>query len=263
MMRLTTATAAMGLLSATMLFSSSPAADAATACPPMYAHQGQDVGTYSSDSMLRLAAALRHGFQIETDLRPTADKGLVIYHNADLDGTTTDGTGLVNDRRFAYVTSRHYRDGSTIGSWKDLLDLMKAHPGHRAIVEVKPTPVWTSTMLARISNDVAARGLTSAITFDSQVKSYLPKIEKGTRAVETAIKNVHSLTPSDVRVYADSAVADYDAWTATQVAKMHSLGGRVYMSGAGSTAWSAAVRKGADGIVTAKSLELKQWCANR
>jgi hypothetical protein len=180
-----------------------------------------------------------------------------------LDGTTTDGTGAVKDRKFAYVTSRHYRDGSTIGSWGDLLALMKAHPGRRAIVEVKPTPVWTSRMLARLSNGVAARGLTSAITFDSQVKSFLPKIEKGTRAVETAIKNVHSLTPRNVHVYADSAMEDYGGWTATQVAKMHSLGGRVYMSGATTTAWSAAVRKGADGIVTAKSRELKQWCAKR
>jgi glycerophosphoryl diester phosphodiesterase len=262
-MRLATATAAVSLLSATMLFSSSPAADAATACPPIYAHQGQDVGSYSSDSMLRLGAALDKGLSIETDLRPTADKGLVIFHNADLDGTTKDGTGYVNDSTFQYVTSRHYRDGSTIGSWADLLALMKAHPGQRAIVEVKPSTVWTSTMLAQISNDVAARGLTTAITFDSQVKSFLPKIEKGTPAVETAIKNVHSLTPSDVRVYADSAVESYDAWTATQVAQMHSLGGRVYMSGATTTAWSAAVSKGANGIVTAKSIELQNWCASR
>ncbi len=230
-------------------------------CPPGYAHQGDDVGTHSLNSIAKLSDALTAGFEIETDLRPTADKGLVIFHNATLDGATRDGVGAVNDVTFAYATSRHYRDGSTVASWDELLNLLAAFPGHRAIVEVKPSPVWTHAMLQGLASTVAARGLTGQVTFDSQLARYLPTIDSGAPAVETAVKHAENRTAAYVLSYADAAVASY-TWPAAEVTAMHNAGANVYLSSQTATGWSVAVSEQANGILTKQALELMQWCAS-
>lgn len=107
------------------------------------AHRGWK-DQYPENTMAAFRAALELGVdQLETDVRITKDRHLVLFHDATLE-RTTNGTGRVCDYTLAELKALDAGDGEQIPTFLELLELVKDHPTLTLDIELKeyPTEGW-------------------------------------------------------------------------------------------------------------------------
>ena len=85
--------------------------------------------------------------QIETDVRITKDKVLVLIHDEKLDRTTT-GKGKVSDYTIEELRKLDAGDGEKIPTLKELFELVKDHPTLTLDLELKEYPEEVGEELA-------------------------------------------------------------------------------------------------------------------
>jgi glycerophosphoryl diester phosphodiesterase len=225
-----------------------------------YAHRGGDIGAHSRNTLPKFRDAFAAGMDaLETDVRPTKDLDLVIFHDRAVDGVT-DGTGAVDDLSTAYIESLHTRDGGRIPSYQRFLRLLVNKPGKHAIVEVKPSVRWTSELFrTALVQPVLNRGLSDRVIFSSDVNRYLPTIDAIHPSVETAVKGASQRTAEQVLTLADSVTTNA-GWPAEYVRQIQAADGQVFLSSGRIRGWRASLSKGADGIVSNNVTGLIAWC---
>ena len=110
------------------------------------AHRGF-CAKYPENTMIAFRKALELGVdQIETDIRITKDKELVLIHDATLE-RTTNGVGRVCDYTLAELRQLDAGNGETIPTLRELFELVKDHPSITLDLEFKEYPVdgWEET----------------------------------------------------------------------------------------------------------------------
>jgi glycerophosphoryl diester phosphodiesterase len=258
-----TTTAAAIAVAAVAALTVSPA-DAATArCGDtmLYAGKGGPYPTGTGENTLpKFAAAYNAGFDgVETDVRPTADKDLVIFHDKYLGGLSSNTSGPVDERSTPYVLSTVLNDGGSIPTYLQFLDQLAAR-NRAAIIEVKPSIHWTRALIdTALLQPAAKRGLLDQIIFDSVTNKYLPIIDDVNPAANTAVKGANR-TADEIAQIADSAVTGA-GWPAEDVRRLQALGGDVVLSGKNSTAWAEALPKNPDGMSSGAARALMAWCS--
>jgi glycerophosphoryl diester phosphodiesterase len=212
------------------------------------AHRGgsllrANLGRENTLHAFREAARLGYRF-LETDVRTTSDRRLVIHHDADLD-RTSDGSGLISDLPFAEV--RRARVGG-IDQIPTLDEALEALPHCRFLVDVKDArgvgpleetlsrhAAWDRvcvgsfgvTRLARLRHRASGRATTSAGPLEVAVNAFLPR---GVGPVPAAYQvpttwrfgpiRYRVLTPSFIeRAHARGAAVH--VWTINNASDMH------------------------------------------
>jgi glycerophosphoryl diester phosphodiesterase len=226
----------------------------------LYAGKGGQYGTTGENTLPKFAGAYSAGFDgVETDVRPTADKDLVMFHDKNLAGLSSNTYGYVDDRSTSYVLSTILDRGGSIPTYIQFLDQL-ASRGRYAVVEVKPSIHWTSSLFdTALLRPAAARGLLDQIIFDSVTNKYLPMIDAINPAANTAVKGAKARDGYGVLKTSDSVVTGA-GWDASYVSQVQNAGGDVVLTGTNSGAWAEALPKGPDGIASADARGLLAWC---
>jgi glycerophosphoryl diester phosphodiesterase len=226
----------------------------------VYAHRGGNIGEHSRNTLPKFRDAFAAGVEgLETDVRPSADEDLVVFHDRAVDGVT-DGTGQVDQLTTEYIQSLHTRRGNRIPLYTEFLDLMARKNGKLAIVEVKPSELWTEELFrSALVQPMLDRGLADRVMFSSEVNRYLPVIDALDPNVETAVKGASQRTAVEVLKLADSVTTKWD-WPAEYVQQIQDAGGHVVLNAGRPKAWNTALQAGTDGIVVDPLAELLAWC---
>jgi glycerophosphoryl diester phosphodiesterase len=166
--------------------------------PRVVGHRGA-AGSAPENTLagLRRAAELEVGW-VEFDVKLTADKRLILMHDDALD-RTTDGTGPVAARSFAFIRSLDagywfapaYR-GERVPSLEEAVDCME-ELGLQANIEIKPSPGEereTALALGGVLPDLFAGGpmpLVSSFKIESleAIRGMLPELPLGLLIWET------------------------------------------------------------------------------
>jgi glycerophosphoryl diester phosphodiesterase len=229
-----------------------------------YAHQGVPIkGTYSHNSMGAFRNAASIGMDgVETDVQPTADGDLVMFHDRTLDRLTS-GTGYVQDSSTAYVRSLKLRDGSSrVPLYSEFLDFLQANPGRRAIIEIKSSAVWTRALYRdRLIAPIIERNLLDKVVFDDPfVKRIATQIETPYPQVQTAAKGLNEMSPDQLMAMVDDLVVNRWKIDKAYADRIKALGGDVYLGGGVQSAWQSALDWKVRGVVTEEPSGLIGWC---
>ncbi len=104
---------------------------------PIVGHRGA-AGRFPENTLLAFQRALAAGADaLELDVRISADGVPVVIHDATLD-RTTDGSGLVRDRRAAELETLDAGRGERIPR---LVNVLESYPAAPLIIEIKEEPV--------------------------------------------------------------------------------------------------------------------------
>jgi glycerophosphoryl diester phosphodiesterase len=199
---------------------------------------------------------------IETDVQPTADGDLVMFHDRTLDRLTS-GTGYVQESTTDYVRSLHLHDGtSQVPLYTEFLDLLQANPGKRAIIEIKSSTVWTRALYRdRLVAPIIERGLLDRVIFDDPfVRRIAKQLETPYPQVRTAAKGWNQITADDLMTMVDDLVVAQRKIDKTYADRIKALGGDVYLFAGGPGAWQVALDWKVRGVVTEDPPGLIAWC---
>jgi glycerophosphoryl diester phosphodiesterase len=229
-----------------------------------YAHQGAPIkGSASHNSMGAFRNAFNIGLNgIETDVQPTADGDLVMFHDRTLDRLTT-GTGYVQDASTSYVQSLRLNDGaSRIPLYSEFLDLLVASPGRRAVIEIKSSTVWTRALYRyKLVNPIIERGLLDQVIFyDPFVRRVAQQVEARFPQVQTAAKGWNQMSPDELMSMVDDLVVAQRKIDKAYADRIKALGGDVYLFAGGGGAWQVALDWKVRGVVTEDPPGLVAWC---
>ena len=157
-----------------------PAADlwSGTGMARRIAHTG-NAGKAAQNSLLAFQKAGAAGYWgIETDVRWTADRVLICFHDESLDAHTT-GTGLVEEQSWEYLSSLLVSAGNTeetgpqpIVRFGDYLDVCREY-GCQALIDIKYCSLGYKGMLDAIYDAVVEHGMLEQAIFQCSLDEYL------------------------------------------------------------------------------------------
>src|SRR5665213_2605631 len=112
-------------------------------------------GRCVENTLAAAEAAIARNFTIECDLQPTADGGVVVFHDHTLD-RLTDLSGPVADKTLAAVRRARFKNGDglipTLEELLDLVDgrvpLLASYPGPVAVMSFDPASMTAMRRLA-------------------------------------------------------------------------------------------------------------------
>lgn len=145
------------------------------------AHTGR-AGKAAQNSLKAFELAGEAGYwAIETDIRWTADHTIICFHDESLD-THTEGSGLVEDCTWDYISTLHISAGNTetygpqpICTFADYLDACKAC-GSRALIDIKFCSLGYEKMLEQAFQMVCDRGMQDDVIWQCSLGDYLTYI---------------------------------------------------------------------------------------
>ena len=146
------------------------------------AHTGR-CGKAAQNSLLAFQLAADAGYwAIETDIRWTSDHVIICYHDESFD-SHSDGTGMVEDCTWDYVSTLHVTAGNTdddgpqpIAAFSEYLDLCK-ETGRQALVDVKYCSNGYRSFLDKAYEMVAERDMVSRTIWQCSLGDYLKYIK--------------------------------------------------------------------------------------
>ncbi|MFH1060423.1 MAG: glycerophosphodiester phosphodiesterase family protein [Pseudomonadota bacterium] len=153
-----------------LVLAAAPAWAQAPAAPPpplaveIFAHRGHHVMA-PENSLAALGAAVDLGLQgSEIDLRTTRDGRVVLMHDADL-ARTSDGRGPLSGRSLTELRRLRLKDANgrlteeRIPTLDEALDLVKAQPGFRLVLDLKQVDA------AQVARQVRQKGMAGQVVF--------------------------------------------------------------------------------------------------
>ena len=241
-----------------------------THCPVIYAHKGaEDQRPANTVAAFERATAL--GVNSELDVIDTRDLWPVVIHDGNL-AITTNGTGLVQNRRRLYVTSR---DATNYAPWKyskyrhdkvpDLYQALAAVGAHRSVfMDVGYTD---RAHMRRVYSAITALHMRSRVivTTGAVIIAALHKLYP---LLHTALLQWTVPTPATAKA---SAHGDHivslalEFLTPQLVASYHAVGLQVYSWTTdiprtdNETSWQKAASWGVDYLATGHAAAMKAW----
>ena len=208
---------------------------------------------------------------VETDVQLTADGFAVLMHDETVD-RTTDGSGAVRDLTFAELrmldAGSWFSDefaGTRVPELAEFLDLLVAHPGARALVELKD--YWTADEVRGILDDIYVRGVQGRILLAGFHLGTILNLAETAPAIPRVIARrdlpgdpvglatfygaaAIMTSPETIENSPDAVAGLHEAGVAVMVYTLNSEQG-----------WRVAASAGVDGIVTDSPGALGAWIA--
>jgi glycerophosphoryl diester phosphodiesterase len=199
---------------------------------------------------------------METDLRLTADRYIVVMHDATLD-RTTNCSGRVDEWTMQEIRQRcHIDDGQAIPFAPDLLDAAEDR-SMNLLMELKPDPQgrWDTTQLQTFSNLIDSQGMRDHVMVSAMDPARLRRLESvapwlPNMWIDNACPTVDSVNSSGVKNVSAGAAN----LSPGLVADLNSFGHLVYGRVSDSQSdWEAYRTDGVAGVITDAVPEYVQW----
>jgi glycerophosphoryl diester phosphodiesterase len=262
----------------------------AQASPFIHAHRGgpvvHGVPTYAENTMQAFRASAAQGFVLEADVKLTADRQPVVFHDPELD-RATNCFGRVADYRLADLLGKCRVNivgtngnakpapvAQPIPRLKELLALVRDTPGLRLNLEIKNQPLDSDFVAGRAFADrvvdelIAAKLPASRLIVQSFYPVNLQPVKERMPGVETSLLTLLQMNAGAPAV---AKAAGYD-WVSPDwgagavkpalVAEAHALGLRIVpytIDGVGLI--RAATQAGVDELITNDPLRARKVVA--
>ncbi|MBV6729210.1 glycerophosphodiester phosphodiesterase [Nocardioides daeguensis] len=241
------------------------------------AHRGGAHGSGHAENSygaLRYAAS-RGVDRVEVDLRPTADRRIVMLHDDSL-ARTTSCHGRASTRTLSWIHAHcRLRDGSQVPALPDYVALA-SRLGVPLMLELKESPRWGRGAYDRVAETIAAVGYEDRVRF-MELNSQYPRHGRLLRAMAARLPRVDRVlivsparpvpSPGTTRARGGTGVSvDVKDMTAGLVDRYHAAGMRVFGRSSTFEDWGdfdKALRAGADGHVTDRFVSSVRWARNR
>lgn len=241
------------------------------------AHRGGARGSGHAENSygaLRYAAS-RGVDRVEVDLRPTADRRIVMLHDDSLARTTTCH-GRASTRTMSWIRAHcRLRDGSEVPALPDYLALA-SRIGVPLMLELKESRRWGRRSYDRVAETIAAAGYEDRVRF-MELSSQYARHGRLLRAMAARLPRVDRVliasparpvpSPGTTRARGGTGVSvDVKHMSADLVDRYHADGMRVFGRSSTFEDWGdfdKALRAGADGHVTDRFVSSVRWARNR
>ncbi len=234
-------------------------ADAASPCPVVIAHRGNAVyGGPTENSLGAFERAFAVGSRwIETDVLFTSDDVPVLMHDTTVDRTTT-GTGPVSGMTAAQFTALTMNDGQHPPTLEQALDLVRADPARRLVMEVKgyPTPAEEQVLLdtlAGLEDRVHVNAFANRLPSVQRLKAADP-------ALQISLIGYNPVLPAPTGVSGEDLEYTYVTTEGVQDLRAAGLAVRVWVPNS-VTAWRNARTLGVDAVMTNSTAAYVAWAA--
>ncbi len=252
-----TVVCALVLLLGVLLVPSGPVG-AAVPCPAVIAHRGNSTSTGPTENSIgAFNAAFAAGARwIETDVQFTKDNVPVLMHDSTVDRTTT-GTGSVASLTAAQFTALTLNDGQRAPTLAQALDLVRANPARRLMMEAKTISAAQEPalldLLAGLEDQVYVNGFARSLTNIQRLKSANPLLN-------ISLVGYSPVFPVPTGISGEDQ--EYTYVTADGIAQLHAAGmaSRVWVPN-NTTAWRALRDLGVDAIMTNSVAAYVKWAA--
>ena len=236
-----------------------PAAGASTPCPTAIAHRGNAVyGGPAENSLGAFQSAFASGATwVETDVLFTSDNVPVLMHDSTVDRTTT-GTGAVSGMTAAQFSALTMNDGQQPPTLEQALDLVRADPARRMVMEVKgyPTAAQEQVLLdtlAGLEDRVHVNAFANRLPSVQRLKAANP-------ALRTSLIGYNPVLPAPVGMTGEDLEFSYVTAEKVQDMKAAGLAVRVWVPNT-VTAWRNARAMGVDAVMTNSTAAYVAWAA--